>query len=75
MTARDAYTRCARAGMTIAETARELGVSRAAVTKARARYELTFAKVPLEFKRHCKRPVSVPYGDHEYARVDVRDWF
>ncbi len=44
MPSEDEYRYCARLGMTQSETAGHLGVSRAAVTKAKQRLSLTFAK-------------------------------
>jgi hypothetical protein len=45
MPTRDEYQFCARLGMTQAETARHLSVSKAAVSKATARHNLTFGQI------------------------------
>lgn len=65
------YHFCARLGMTQAECAAHLGVSRAAVTKAKARLGLTFGN---GYALTQGREWGMQFFRYPLDRMDVNDW-
>lgn len=67
----DEYRYCARLGMTQAECARHLGVSRAAVSKARERLGLTFGT---GMALSQGKQWEMKWFRYPLDRMDVNDW-
>lgn len=66
------YRYCARIGMRQAEAARHLGVSRAAVAKAAARYGLAFGAIGLDFTRG--RKLAMQHNRYPWHEMEIGDW-
>ena len=71
MPAPDEYRYCTRLGMTQAECAAHLGVSRGAVTKAKARLGLTFGN-GMTFSQG--RQWEMQFFAYPLDLMDVNDW-
>ena len=69
---RDEFQYCARLGMTQAECARHLGISQAAVTKAKRRFGLTFSR--LGAFQHYGKEIEMEYYRYPWERFEVGDW-
>jgi len=74
MTRADEYAWCARNGMTQAETARHMGVSQAAVSKAARSLGLSFSSVPLADQRLGRRLEMACYR-YPWEQMEVGDYF
>jgi hypothetical protein len=65
------YRYCARLGMSQAECAAHLGISRAAVTKAKARLGLTFGE---GMALSQGRQWEMEFFRYPWEKMDVGDW-
>jgi hypothetical protein len=68
----DEYRYCARVGMTQAEAARHLGVSRASVQQAKVKYGLVFG-MAWQFTPEG-REMEMVYFRYPWADFSVGDW-
>ncbi len=74
MTREEQYIWCARQGMSQAETAAHMGVSRAAVCYAARRLGLEFSAVPLADQRLGRRLEMACYR-YPWDQMEVGDYF
>jgi hypothetical protein len=71
----DLYLWCWRQGMTQAETARHMGVSRASVSAAAKRLHLSFAPYAGKLKLDAARQIEFAGWSYPWGLIEVGDYF